>query len=43
MLDVLKSAFKYWHVVHVPFTIIMFVLFLIHVLISVLLGYKWVF
>ena len=43
LLDTLKKMFKYWHVVHLPFTIIMFVLMIVHVVVVILLGYKWIF
>ncbi len=35
--------FYYWHSVHLPFTIIMFVTLAIHIVVEVLLGYKWIF
>lgn len=43
LLDTLKQIFKYWHVIHLPFTIIMFILMILHVVAVILLGYKWVF
>jgi hypothetical protein len=35
--------FHYWHVIHLPFSIIMFVTLAVHVTVVLLLGYTWVF
>lgn len=43
LLDTFKQVFKYWHVIHLPFTLIMFILLFIHVIVALTLGYKWVF
>ncbi|MBL0174443.1 MAG: hypothetical protein IPP94_04105 [Ignavibacteria bacterium] len=42
-LDTAQSVFHYWHVVHLPFSIIMFIILAIHVGITVSLGYVWIF
>ncbi len=42
-LDSAREIFHYWHVVHLPFAIIMFVILAIHVGVTVSLGYKWIF
>jgi hypothetical protein len=42
-LEQLKHYFHYWHVIHLPFSIIMFVILLIHVGVTVALGYTWIF
>ena len=42
-LQQMQRLFKYWHVVHMPFAIIMLVIVLIHVAVSFALGYKWIF
>ena len=42
-LQVMQQLFKYWHVAHLPFAIIMLVIVLIHVGITLAFGYKWVF
>lgn len=38
-----QRLFHYWHVVHQPFSIIMFVILAIHVIVTVSLGYQWIF
>ena len=42
-LHIMQQLFKYWHVAHLPFAIIMLVIVLIHVGITLAFGYKWVF
>lgn len=42
-LQQMQKLFKYWHVVHMPFAIIMLVIVLIHIGVTVALGYKWIF
>lgn len=41
-LEELKHLFHYWHVIHLPFTIIMFIILLIHVGVAVAFGYTWI-
>ena len=38
-----ERLFHYWHVVHQPFSIIMFVILIVHVVVTVSLGYRWLF
>jgi hypothetical protein len=42
-LDQMKRIFRYWHVAHLPFAIIMFVILIIHVGVQLFFGYKWIF
>jgi hypothetical protein len=42
-LDTMQSFFKSWHVVHLPFALIMLVIMVIHVAVTVLFGYRWIF
>jgi hypothetical protein len=39
----MQSLFKYWHVVHLPFALIMLIIMVIHVAIALFFGYKWIF
>ena len=39
----MQKLFKYWHVAHLPFAIIMLLIVLLHVGITLAFGYKWVF
>ena len=42
-LQTMQNLFKYWHVAHLPFAILMLIIMLIHVAITVIFGYKWIF
>lgn len=42
-LQTMRQLFKYWHVAHMPFALIMLVIVLIHVGVTVALGYRWIF
>jgi len=42
-LETMQRLFKYWHVVHMPFAIIMLIVVVIHVAVTVTFGYKWIF
>jgi hypothetical protein len=37
------SLFHYWHIIHRPFAYIMYIILLVHVSISIWLGYHWIF
>lgn len=38
-----QKLFKYWHVAHLPFAFVMLIIVVIHVVVSLLFGYKWIF
>lgn len=42
-LKLMKDLFRYWHVAHLPFALIMLIIMLIHVAVTILFGYKWIF
>jgi hypothetical protein len=42
-LDKMKKIFRYWHVIHLPFALIMLIIMLIHVGVVVYFGYLWIF
>ena len=42
-LLLMQKLFKYWHVIHLPFAIIMLVIVTIHIVVTVVLGYRWIF
>lgn len=43
LLRTTQKAFRYWHVAHLPFAIVMFVIMLIHVVVTIVMGSKWIF
>jgi hypothetical protein len=42
-LETMKKLFRYWHVAHLPFALIMLVIVLIHIAVTLAFGYKWIF
>ena len=43
LLRTMQRLFNYWHIVHLPFAIAMFVIMVIHVAVTIVFGYKWIF
>lgn len=43
LLNAMKRVFHLWHVIHKPFAYIMVIIMFVHVTITVLLGYRWIF
>lgn len=41
-LEQFKQIFHYWHVIHLPFSIVMFVILFVHVGVAVAFGYTWI-
>lgn len=42
-LQTMQRLFKYWHVAHLPFALIMLVILIIHVAVTLAFGYTWIF
>ena len=42
-LDTMQNLFKYWHVAHLPFALIMLIVMIVHVSVTILFGYRWIF
>ena len=42
-LQAMQKLFRYWHVAHLPFALIMLVIMVIHVAITIAFGYRWIF
>jgi len=42
-LSTMQNLFKYWHVVHSPFALIMLIIMIIHVGVTIAFGYRWIF
>jgi len=42
-LDAMQRLFRYWHVIHLPFAIMMLIIMAVHIFITVLFGYRWIF
>ena len=39
----MQKLFAYWHVAHFPFAIVMLLIMVVHVAVTVVLGYRWIF
>ena len=42
-LDTMQNLFRYWHFAHLPFALIMLVIMVVHVVVALTFGYKWIF
>jgi hypothetical protein len=42
-LRTMQKLFKYWHIVHLPFAITMFVIMFVHIIVTITFGYRWIF
>jgi hypothetical protein len=39
----MQTMFKYWHVAHFPFAVVMLIIMAIHAAVTITLGYRWIF
>lgn len=42
-LQAMQKLFKYWHVAHLPFALIMLIIVVLHVGVAIAFGYTWIF
>jgi hypothetical protein len=42
-LVIMQNLFKYWHVAHLPFALVMLIIMIIHVGVTIVFGYRWIF
>ena len=42
-LVTMQNLFRYWHVAHLPFAIVMLIIMIVHVSVALAFGYKWIF
>lgn len=43
LLSSVQKLFHYWHIIHKPFAIIMYLIMIVHVAVAVIFGYTWIF
>jgi hypothetical protein len=43
LLVTMQNLLKYWHVAHMPFALVMLIIMSIHVAITLIFGYHWIF
>ncbi len=41
-LVIMQNLFKYWHVAHLPFALVMLIIMIIHVAVTIVFGYRWI-
>jgi hypothetical protein len=41
-LNLMQDLFKYWHVAHLPFALVMLIIMIIHVVVTIIFGYRWI-
>jgi len=39
----MQNLFKYWHVAHLPFALLMLIIMLVHVVVTIIFGAHWIF
>ncbi|MFZ4520685.1 MAG: hypothetical protein ACOYNC_03210 [Bacteroidales bacterium] len=42
-LVLMQNLFKYWHVAHLPFALVMLIIMIIHIAVTIVFGYRWIF
>jgi hypothetical protein len=42
-LVTMQKVFHYWHVAHLPFALVMLIIMVIHVIVTIVFGYRWIF
>jgi hypothetical protein len=42
-LSTMQDILRYWHVAHLPFALIMLVIMIVHIVVALMFGYKWIF
>lgn len=42
-LVLMQNLFKYWHVAHLPFALVMLIIMIIHIGVTVTFGFRWIF
>ncbi len=42
-LVTMQSWFRSWHIIHLPFALIMMIIMVVHIVITITFGYRWIF
>jgi hypothetical protein len=42
-LEKMQELFRYWHVAHLPFALVMLVIMIIHIIVAITFGATWIF
>jgi hypothetical protein len=43
ILEKIRVVFHYWHVIHLPFSLIVLIILIVHVGVAIAFGYAWIF
>lgn len=43
LLKTTQRLFSYWHIVHFPFAVLMLIIMIVHIIITLTFGYRWIF
>ncbi len=43
LLKAMQKLLHHWHIFHLPFAIVMFIIMIIHVIVTITFGYRWIF
>ncbi len=43
LLKAMQKLLHHWHIFHLPFAIVMFIIMVIHVVVTITFGYRWIF
>lgn len=43
LLKTTQQLFGYWHIAHFPFAILMLIIMIVHIIVAITFGYKWIF
>lgn len=43
LLTTMQKIFKYWHIIHLPFALVMIVIMFVHITVAIVFGYTWIF
>jgi len=43
LLSAIQPMFHYWHVIHKPFAYVMFIIMFLHIGVTVVFGFRWIF
>jgi len=43
LFNQVQQLFHYWHVIHKPFAVIMYIVMIVHIVVAIWTGYRWIF
>ena len=43
LLTTMQKIFKYWHIIHLPFALVMILIMVVHITVAIIFRYTWIF